>query len=262
MKEMFKRILVAVVAIPVIVFLIYERGIYFLVLSIVLQTLCIVEFLDLFRNKFHGLLKITIALISIILVLINYFSGNANSLYFIILAFVFFICIEIFRAKNKSPVNAILHIYSLIYISIPFLMLNSLLNNYTQNVVLFLVVLIWTCDTFSYIGGKYFGRHKLTEISPKKTIEGGITGFLFTMIVSYICMIIYPGHIILKDVIVVGLIAGVFGQLGDIYESMMKRYNDVKDSSGIIPGHGGVLDRFDSLIFTAPLVYIYYNFFR
>lgn len=109
----------------------------------------------------------------------------------------------------------------------------------------------------AYFGGKFFGKHKLSEISPKKTWEGSITGFIFTVITSYLFYFFSDGKITLTDSIVIGFIIGVFSQIGDLFESLFKRKLDVKDSSHIIPGHGGVLDRFDSLIFVAPLLFLY-----
>ncbi len=120
---------------------------------------------------------------------------------------------------------------------------------------------IWICDTAAYFGGLGLGKHKLLErVSPKKTWEGAILGFVFavaTMIVAREFVLEYLG---LVDAIILGVIVGVFGQLGDLVESRFKRDAGVKDSSAIIPGHGGVYDRFDSLVFVAPIAYLYIDF--
>jgi phosphatidate cytidylyltransferase len=121
-------------------------------------------------------------------------------------------------------------------------------------------ILIWTNDTFAYIVGKSIGKHKLFErISPKKTIEGALGGILGSVLVS----IIYSYYFIPKYVIhfaIIGLIGSILGQIGDLVASMFKRYCEIKDYGKIMPGHGGILDRFDSILFTAPLVYYYVTF--
>lgn len=124
-------------------------------------------------------------------------------------------------------------------------------------VVLVVLVGIWTCDSFAYFGGRAFGKHKLFErVSPKKTWEGAIAGSVAAVAACIGLSILLEGPA-WYDGIFIGIAAGVFGQLGDLVESHVKRGCDVKDSSQIIPGHGGILDRFDSLLFVAPLVYLY-----
>ncbi len=119
-----------------------------------------------------------------------------------------------------------------------------------------------TNDTFAYIVGKSIGKHKLLEkISPKKTIEGFIGGIIFTVLASYI---IAKYYIQIKEVntfiwIIIALIVSIFGTIGDLIESKFKRIAGVKDSGKIMPGHGGVLDRLDSIIFAAPIVYSFYQ---
>ena len=120
---------------------------------------------------------------------------------------------------------------------------------------------IWICDTAAYFGGKLFGKHKLFErVSPKKTWEGAIAGFLFAIAAAVAAKYILLDYFTLQDAIVLGVVVGIFGQLGDLVESLLKRDAGAKDSSSLIPGHGGVLDRFDSLLFVSPLVYLYLDF--
>ena len=120
---------------------------------------------------------------------------------------------------------------------------------------------IWICDSGAYFGGRAFGKHKLFErVSPKKTWEGAITGALSAIIaLAFLLPWGVPG-LTLVDGIVVGLIVGVFGQIGDLVESHIKRACGIKDSSQLIPGHGGILDRFDSLLFVAPITFVYFIF--
>lgn len=124
-------------------------------------------------------------------------------------------------------------------------------------VVMVMFAGIWTCDSFAYFGGRAFGRHKLFErVSPKKTWEGAVTGALGA-IGACTALAAWSNGLRWYDGLFIGIVAGVFGQIGDLAESHIKRGCEVKDSSQIIPGHGGLLDRFDSLLFVAPLVYLY-----
>ena len=131
---------------------------------------------------------------------------------------------------------------------------------YHSYLVLCLLIMIWTNDSFAYLIGKNFGKHKLfPSVSPKKTIEGFIGGVVFTLIASFI---IYKnvGELTLINWLVIGLIASVLGTLGDLVESRFKRQAKAKDSGHIMPGHGGLLDRLDSLLFVAPFVYLYIHY--
>jgi phosphatidate cytidylyltransferase len=127
--------------------------------------------------------------------------------------------------------------------------------------VLAIMVSIWTCDSFAYYAGRAFGRHKLFErVSPKKTWEGSVAGAIGAVGAMIGLQQWLLPYLTVGDAVVIGLIIGIFGQLGDLAESHIKRDAGVKDSSQLIPGHGGIFDRFDSLLFVAPLVYIYLNF--
>lgn len=116
----------------------------------------------------------------------------------------------------------------------------------------------WGGDTGAYFAGKAFGRHKLYPIvSPGKTVEGAMGGWLAAVVVALLIRTVFDVNIGVIHAIMVGSIAGIFGVVGDLCESLLKRSVGAKDSSGLIPGHGGVLDRFDAVMFVAPLVYIY-----
>ena len=125
--------------------------------------------------------------------------------------------------------------------------------------MLFVAVCVWTVDTFAYFVGRWCGRHKLApQLSPGKTIEGSIGGLLGAVLVGaafgrWI-------HLPLVHGIAVGTLAGVMGQVGDLFESALKRELGIKDFGRFLPGHGGALDRFDSLLFVAPLAYLYLHF--
>jgi len=124
-----------------------------------------------------------------------------------------------------------------------------------------LFVSLWVCDSAAYFAGFAFGKHKLfPRISPQKTWEGATAGFLGAVGMFVLAKWLLLPYLSFTEAVVCGGIVGVFGQLGDLVESMMKRDSGVKDSSGLIPGHGGVLDRFDSLILVSPILFLYFDF--
>jgi phosphatidate cytidylyltransferase len=127
---------------------------------------------------------------------------------------------------------------------------------------LFLLFLItWSTDAVALYIGLKFGRHKLVpNISPKKSVEGAIAGLMGAILISIIANSITK-YILINHAVILGLILGFFGQVGDLLESKIKRMAEVKDSDTWIPGHGGVLDVFDSVIFNAPIIYYYILFF-
>ncbi len=124
--------------------------------------------------------------------------------------------------------------------------------------MLFVAVCVWGTDTGAYAVGKTLGRHKLSDLSPGKTVEGAIGG-LCAALLTGACFGLWI-HLPLHDGLAIGLIAGVMGQCGDLFESALKRELGVKDFGTIMPGHGGALDRFDSLLFVAPLAFCYLHF--
>lgn len=261
MSNALKRIIVGVIGIPVILFLIYMGGIYFFILSILLQTVCLFEFSRMFENRKYYPLKIFTILISVI-ILITSFYFESYLMFSFLIAVIIIASLEIFRKEKRNPVNPMISVFGLLYITVPFILLNDLLLIKNFNVVIYIIVLIWSCDTFAYFGGKYLGKHPLNTISPKKTREGTVIGFVFAIAASMVFYYYFPEALSLQDALIVGSTIGVFGQVGDLFESMLKRFNDVKDSSQIIPGHGGVLDRFDSLVFVTPIVFVYFNYIK
>lgn len=123
--------------------------------------------------------------------------------------------------------------------------------------VFMLFVLIWSSDTFAYLTGKFFGKHKMApKISPKKTWEGFAGGVVLTLVLAFFVEKYFPE--LRGNWMIVGLLVSIFAPLGDLVESQLKRSFAVKDSGNIIPGHGGVLDRLDSFIICAPVVYLYF----
>ena len=157
------------------------------------------------------------------------------------------------------------YVYLIGYIILPFIIITKIpfgKAGYNPKIIISIFILIWTNDSFAYIVGKSIGKTKLFErISPKKTIEGFLGGVVFAVIASYIIAKYYVqiAESNLYIWIIIALIVGVFGTIGDLIESKFKRVAGVKDSGKIMPGHGGVLDRLDSVIFVAPIVFLFYQ---
>jgi len=145
-----------------------------------------------------------------------------------------------------------------VYINLPltFLVIISMLNQ-GKMWVFFLLTLAFAGDTASFYFGKFFGRHKLTDISPGKTIEGAIGGLIAGAASgSFFAYIVFPSLSIVS-IMLLAVAMAISCQVGDLAESMLKRISSVKDSGAILPGHGGMLDRIDSLLFAIPVLYLY-----
>ena len=175
----------------------------------------------------------------------------------------------LFNDKIQTITTPSKYIYLLGYILLPFIFITKIsfgIKDYNPKIIIGLFILIWTNDTFAYIVGKSIGKHKLLErISPKKTIEGLIGGVVFAVFAGFLISKYYiqasPNHLE-KSIIIwttIAIIAGFIGTIGDLIESKFKRIAGVKDSGKIMPGHGGILDRLDSVIFVAPFVYLFYQ---
>ncbi|NJB70707.1 phosphatidate cytidylyltransferase [Saonia flava] len=134
-------------------------------------------------------------------------------------------------------------------------------NNFAQLLIMGIFILIWVNDSFAYLVGKSMGRTKLySAVSPKKTIEGTLGGLVFAIFAAYLISI-YDTNLTMQQWIILAVVIVVMGSLGDLVESKFKRVAGVKDSGAILPGHGGMLDRLDSLVFAAPFAYLTINIF-
>ncbi|OAB29033.1 phosphatidate cytidylyltransferase [Flavobacterium fryxellicola] len=161
------------------------------------------------------------------------------------------------------------YLYLLGYIMLPFVFITKIsfgINDYNPKIIIGLFILIWTNDTFAYIVGKSIGRTKLFEkISPKKTIEGFLGGILFAVLAGYLISKYYikaNPEFSDRSILIwtsIAVIVGIAGTIGDLIESKFKRIAGVKDSGSIMPGHGGILDRLDSVIFVAPIIFLFYQ---
>lgn len=122
--------------------------------------------------------------------------------------------------------------------------------------IIFALVVVWSTDSGAYFTGRKFGKRKLwPEISPNKTVEGFVGGILIAVVFAVAMELIYPFASSWASLLLVTIVCSVFGQMGDLVESAIKRHYGVKDSGNVLPGHGGILDRFDSLLFVLPLLH-------
>jgi phosphatidate cytidylyltransferase len=185
--------------------------------------------------------------------------------FFLPLLFIPFI-FELFRKKENPLVNVAITILGLIYIALPLSLLSpmyelksgSILGHFPSYLLGYFMI-TWLYDTGAYLVGKNFGKHKFFErISPNKTWEGIIGGFVIALLATYGLYVISTG-IPLTDWIALMILVVLFGTFGDLAESMFKRSLNLKDSGNILPGHGGILDRFDSIFLSATFVFLYFN---
>ena len=136
------------------------------------------------------------------------------------------------------------------------------LNHLPSKLITLFLAMVMMTDTGAYYTGRALGRHKLApRISPGKTVEGAVGGFIAAVIAGPLCRVLFFPQLPLLDSFLLGASIGILGQVGDLAESMLKRGSGVKDSSHLLPGHGGMLDRLDSILFCAPLIYYYSRFF-
>jgi len=175
--------------------------------------------------------------------------------------FIYFILQHNKATKQNQDIALVKKIIGFIYITWPFILLTLIAFYNDEGLfkplsVLGIFLIIWSNDVMAYFIGKRFGKTPLaSKISPKKTVEGFAGGLLGSLIMALVLVFTIPG--IAWHWLAIGLIIGLFGPLGDLLESALKRKAGLKDSGSILPGHGGILDRFDAFLLAAPFVFIY-----
>ncbi len=211
-----------------------------------------------FYNSYPALISAaTVMLLSLVI-------SNKIHIYFAVLPLIFIYSIFIyelyFGKLNDTFLNLSVFSLALVYVIIPILcsvLIAFSKNHYEPMKIFGIIILIWTSDTMQYFSGKFFGKHKLIEhISPKKTIEGVIGGLIFTIIAS-IALSKFINNYTMIQWMSMAVIVVLMGITGDLVESMFKRKANLKDSGNIIPGHGGILDRFDSYLLIMPFAFIF-----
>ncbi len=290
MNETLKRSISGIVYILLLITsILYSTESFFILFGIFL-VIAIYEFCNLTQvNKIlpliaGALLYCTITLIShynkITTATINAFfdtnieiTANIQQLNITLLAITLVVSIKcilfLFYDNIQKISTSSKYLYLFGYIILPFVFITKIsfgIKDYNPKIIIGLFLLIWTNDTFAYIVGKSIGKHKLYErISPKKTIEGFLGGILFAIFAGYLISKYYikaKPEFSQQSILIwtsIATIVGIFGTIGDLIESKFKRIAGVKDSGNIMPGHGGVLDRLDSVIFVAPIIFLFYQ---
>lgn len=165
--------------------------------------------------------------------------------------------IALFELKGLLPLTGLkFYLAAIAYPTIPFFFILLLNTEQYRNLLLIYFVTIFAFDTGSFVFGKVFGKHKICPVSPNKTWEGFFGGVIATII----CLELYFQNILTMGLLIFSTIFGLLALTGDLFESWLKRKADVKDSGKLIPGHGGVLDRFDAITLTIPFVYALKNY--
>ena len=263
------RVIVSIFAIPVIVAASYFGNLFFLILILLIALSSYYEFCLLVKNK-EMYPNLWVGLVAVAFLVINQSIPFWNIYSFILLLVVLLTLIELFRNKGSAIFNLSSTLLGVFYIG---LFSNAIIairefypnvgNLYLQGGYLIISILaaIWICDSAAYYGGTALGKHKLfPRVSPKKSWEGALFGFIFAVITMVLAKIIVLDFLSWNTTILLGIIIGTIGQIGDLVESLLKRDAGVKDSSNIIPGHGGVFDRFDSLLYSAPVILLYLRY--
>ncbi|MBK8805565.1 MAG: phosphatidate cytidylyltransferase [Bacteroidales bacterium] len=270
MKNLISRTLTGIVFTALIIISLLINEITFLLFFILVMLLCLNEFFSIIRIKrirpqfILGNIIATALFVCTYLYATNIICLKEFSI-IILLSFFIFI-IELYR-KSKYPFhNIAFTILGIIYIAVPFSLLpflvfnNAIQTSYNFEILLSIFIILWTNDTGAYLTGITIGKHRLFErISPKKSWEGSIGGLFFAVLAAVILSHFFKS-IALHDFIIMAFLISIFGTYGDLAESLLKRFLGIKDSGKILPGHGGMLDRFDSFIFVIPVIFTYINF--
>lgn len=270
---LLERLFTAIVFAAVMVGGIYGGKISFLLLFAVITCLCLWEFLSLVlngrakRDRIRKVLGITVGLVPYVVEAI-YLLGWVNQprLYIVLSSFALFLLIflifiyELFSRSEQPFHNLAFIVLGMIYIGFPFALLNFVAiakGSYYPNIVFGLLLITWCSDTAAYLVGSTFGKRLLfPRISPKKTWEGSLGGAFITLLFAVAISRIIP-ELSLVSWLVLAVIVITFGGFGDLIESMLKRSFQIKDSGRLLPGHGGILDRFDAFIFMLPFAAAY-----
>ena len=262
----WKRAISAIILIPVIIFLVWWGGYPYSALIVLVTGLMLIEFWGLSRSIGVKAGRIFTVGCGVLCCLSAVDLIGVKIPIELVLALTLFLpfSYQIFRDQvNVAFLSVASTLLGVVYIGWAFghhLILLRDLSGAGRGLVFFLLVTIWLGDTAAYIFGRWFGTHKLSpRISPGKTIEGTIAGLVFGALGGLGVWSFFLKDIVsLPHALVLGILLGIVGQLGDLSESVIKRSADVKDSGHLIPGHGGLLDRCDSLIFSAPVLYYYF----
>lgn len=265
-----KRILTAIVALPILLYTIWSESPYFFVaLAAAAVLLALGEFYTLASKvdcKPHTVLGYAATLV----VIASFVLEEPTLIVAVMIAlWMTLLGIVVLHPEDikQSLLSVSATVFGVIYVALLAGCLvgvrmipdaRSATPHLASKLLTMFFALVMMTDTGAYYVGRAMGRHKLApRVSPGKTIEGAIGGFAMAIITAYLCRLIFFREIPISHALALGAVIGVIGQIGDLAESLLKRGAEVKDSGNLLPGHGGVLDRIDSILFCAPLLYYY-----
>ncbi len=266
-----KRVLVSVIAIPVILAVSYVGGYPFFSFVVAVALASYYEFSLLVKNKGISI-NLWIGFLSLIFLAVNQFVNLLDTFTFVLVLMIIVSAVELFRNKDSAIYNIGATLLGIFYIGAFASSLIGIREFYPAvgdiylrggYIIISVFISIWICDSAAFFGGTAFGKHKLfLRVSPNKSWEGAVFGFIFSVLSMILLKKILLGFLSWNTILAFGVIVGTVGQIGDLIESLFKRDAGVKDSSGLIPGHGGIFDRFDSILFTAPVILLYLKYFH
>ncbi|WP_408954518.1 phosphatidate cytidylyltransferase [Natroniella sp. ANB-PHB2] len=260
-----KRIISAIIGIPLLVFIFNLGGLPFMILNLIVVILALNEYYQLVEEKGIKSNRLSGYLIGVIWILVIYLTNNLNLIYPLVSLAVIVLLIKqiLIKTDQSAILTTAATLFGAVYITGLFSHLILLYNlelsggNGGRLIVWLPILATWLTDIGAYFVGMNFGKHRLApRISPNKTIEGAVGGLIGSIIMTIIFGRYFLNFTYLTGILLGGLI-GLVAQLGDLAVSVFKRDAEIKDSGELIPGHGGILDRLDSLLFSIPVVYYY-----
>jgi len=263
-SKFLKRVVTSLLLIGVTAgILFFMKPFYFCLEVVLFVVLALIEFFDLLRGQaipVYRLFGLAIGATIPAIVFFELGSTASGEILFLVLGCLFLFLLQFFHKDNSQALIGIsLTLFGVLYISwfLSFLIKIRFLEG-GMFWIAYLLAVTKAGDIGAYAAGTLFGRHSLMpHISPKKSVEGMIGGLTGSVLVSFFLRKFLPLDFFLIHVLVLGLLIGVVGQIGDLSESLMKRFCKAKDSGKLLPGMGGVLDAVDSIIFTAPIFYFH-----
>jgi phosphatidate cytidylyltransferase len=268
MTNLVKRSLSGALFVAVIIGSIITSSLVFALVFSIICALTINEFHKITNHQTNVEVIPWIPIVGSILLFFSFYLSASRVMHFPMLilygCFVFFVFVlELFRQKANPIHNWAYFALGQILVALPFSLLSNIyfIDGHANPLLLLCIfVTIWVNDSFAYLFGVSFGKHRLFErVSPKKSWEGFMGGAIGAMLSGYLFSLYFTQFSMFQWVLMSELII-VFSTFGDLIESLFKRTMDVKDSGNAIPGHGGLLDRFDSMLLVVPVVYLYLLF--
>jgi len=257
------RVVTAIVAIPLVYLSVkYLTPFYFLFIVAIMVLIGQYEFYRFFYKKFNSFALLGLSL-GFLLLLAFYREDGTPAAKEAVLSMVIIIALSGFLFFKKDLQDALtgvsVLVFGVLYVAWTLGHLISLRHLFNgRNLIFFILIVTWGVDTGAYYVGRLVGKHKLApQVSPGKTIEGAIGGGISALGAALLARWWFLPELAIRNVVLIGLLLGVISQLGDLSESLLKRSAGVKDSGGVFPAHGGMLDRVDSLIFNIPAFYYY-----